>query len=33
MISLHGDEKAIRQMISVLLENALKYSGKGGIFP
>lgn len=30
MISLLGDEKAIRQIISVLLENALKYSGKGG---
>lgn len=30
MLSLLGDEKAIRQLISILLENALKYSGENG---
>lgn len=30
MISMQGDEKAIRQLISVLLENAVKYSEEGG---
>lgn len=30
MLHFLGDEKAIRQMISVLLENALKYSDEGG---
>ncbi len=30
MLSFHGDEKAIRQLISILLENALKYSAETG---
>lgn len=30
MISMQGDEKAIRQLISVLLDNAVKYSEEGG---
>lgn len=30
MVSLVGDEKALRQMVGVLLDNALKYSPPGG---
>lgn len=31
MLSLHGDEKAIRQLLSILLDNALKYCGEAGV--
>lgn len=30
MISLHGDEKALRQLVTILLDNALKYSDEHG---
>ena len=30
MLSLYGDEKGIRQLISILLDNALKYSSEEG---
>lgn len=29
-LTLHGDEKSIRQLISILLDNALKYSDEAG---
>ncbi len=31
MLSLFGDEKAMRQLISILLDNALKYSATNGV--
>ncbi len=30
MLSFRGNEKALRQLVCVLLDNALKYSGRGG---
>ena len=30
MISLRGDERALRQLVSTLLDNAVKYSGENG---
>ncbi|MGN0361971.1 MAG: ATP-binding protein [Bilifractor sp.] len=30
MITMHGDEKSIRELISILLDNALKYSDENG---
>ncbi len=30
MLSMTGDEKAIRQLITILLDNAVKYSDDGG---
>lgn len=30
MLSMRGDEKAIRQLVTILLDNAIKYSDEGG---
>lgn len=30
MLSMSGDEKAVRQLITILLDNAVKYSDDGG---
>lgn len=31
MLSLHGDEKSIKQLLNILLDNAIKYSPEGDI--